>query len=43
MQIKEDGWVQKVAEKEMDFDLNHAKETFLEAKENFIEASTLGS
>ena len=32
----------KATEKEVDFDLNHAKETFMEAKKNFAEASTLG-
>lgn len=40
---EEEGWVRKVAEKEVDFDLNHTKETFLEAKKNFVEASTSGS
>lgn len=42
-QPKEDGWVHKANEKEVDFDLNHTKENFMEAKENFIEASTVGS
>lgn len=42
-QPKEDGWVRKVAEKEVDFDLNQVKKTFMEAKKNFIEASTSGS
>lgn len=40
---EEEGWVCKAAEKEVNFDLNRAKETFLEAKKNFIEASTSGS
>ena len=35
-----DEWVRKAAEKEIDFDLNHAKETFLEEKNNSTEAST---
>jgi len=33
----------KAAEKEFRFDLNQAKETFMEAKNNFPEASTSGS
>jgi len=37
------GWVHKAAEKEVGFDLNWAKETFMEAKKNFVEASTSGS
>lgn len=37
---EEYGWVRKVAEKELDFDLDRAKETFMEAKKNFAEAST---
>jgi len=35
--------VHKAVVKEIDFDLNHAKEIFKEAKKNFVEASTLGS
>lgn len=42
-QPKEDGWVCKAPEKEVGFDLNHAKQTFMEAKKRFVEASTLGS
>lgn len=42
-QPEEDGQVHKVAEKEVDFDLNCANKTFLEEKKNFVEASTLGS
>lgn len=42
-QLEEEGWVRKTAEKEVDFDLNHAKETFLEAKKYFAKASTSGS
>lgn len=40
---EENGWVCKSLEKEATFDLNRAKETFMEAKNNFIEASTSGS
>lgn len=36
-------WVHKAPIKELEFDLEHAKETFLEAKKSFMEASTLGS
>lgn len=35
--------MRKTTEKEVGFDLNKAKETFMEAKKNFSEASTLGS
>jgi len=42
-QPEEDGRVHKVQEKEVGFDLNHAKEIFMEAKKSFVEASTLGS
>ena len=42
-QPEEDGWLCKALEKEVFFDLNHSKETFMEAKKSFIEASTLGS
>lgn len=42
-QPEDEGWVRKVAEKEVDFDLNRAKETFMDAKNNFVEASTSGS
>lgn len=38
--LEDDGWVRKVAEKEVDFDLNCTKETFMETKKNFDEAST---
>lgn len=33
----------KVTKKEVGFDLNHAKETFMEVKNNFVDDSTLGS
>ncbi len=42
-QLEEDEWVCKALEKEVGFDPSHAKETFMEAKKRFIEASTSGS
>ena len=39
-QPKIEGWVCKAAEKEVGFDLNLSKETFMEAKNKFSEAST---
>jgi len=42
-QPEEDGWVHKTPKKEVGFDLRHAKETFMEAKKRFVEASTSGS
>lgn len=42
-QPEEDGWVDKVPEKEYVFNLNCSKETFMEEKKSFAEASTLGS
>ena len=36
------GWVSKAAEKDAEFDLKQAKETFMVAKKNFFEAHTLG-
>jgi len=42
-QPKEEGWVCKAPKKEADFDLDQAKETFMEAKKSFAEASLLGS
>lgn len=33
-------WIHNATEKEVDFDLNHAKEMFLEEKKNFAKAST---
>lgn len=41
--LEEGEWVHKVAKKEVGFDFEHAKETFMEANKNFVEASTLGS
>lgn len=42
-QPQEEGWVRKSLEKEVGFGLDHAKETFMEAKKRFFEASTIGS
>ena len=42
-QLEEDTWVRKGPTKEPEFDLECAKETFMEAKKRFIEASTSGS
>lgn len=36
-------WVHKAPEKESGFDLEHAKETFIEVKKSFAEASTSGN
>ena len=36
-------WVHKAPTKELEFDLEHAKETFVEAKKSFTEASTSSS
>lgn len=40
---KESAWVRKAPRKEPEFDLERMKETFMEAKKCFMEASTLGS
>lgn len=37
---EEDKWVCKYLEKEVDFDLTCPKETLMEAKKSFVEAST---
>lgn len=42
-QLEEDGWIYKALEKEVGFDLEHVKETFMEAKKKFIEESISGS
>lgn len=42
-QIEEDTWVRKAPTKEPKFDLERAKETFMEAKKSFLEASTSSS
>jgi len=39
-QPEEGGWVHKTPEKEVGFDLEHAKEMFMEEKKNFAKAST---
>jgi len=39
-QPEADAWVCKAPPKQPDFDLEHTKETFIEAKKNFTEAST---
>ena len=39
-QPETEGWVHKTTEKEVGFDLNWARETYMEAKMNFVEAST---
>ena len=41
-QPKEIAWVHKAPRKEPEFDLERPKETFMEAKKSFTEASTLG-
>ena len=42
-QPEEGGWVCKAPKKETSFNLEHAKETFMEAKKIFTEASTSGN
>ena len=42
-QCEEDTWVCKAPTKELDFDLECSKETFMEAKKSFVEASTSSS
>lgn len=42
-QSAESEWVRKAPEKETRFDLEHAKETFMEANKSFTKASTSGS
>jgi len=41
--LKESEWVCKALEKEVSFDLERAKETFMEAKRSFAKDSTSGS
>ena len=36
-------WVHRAPKKEIGFDLEHVKETFMEAKKSFVEASTSAS
>ena len=42
-QLKGSAWVHKALEKEFEFDLEHAPETFMEEKQSFTESSTSGS
>ena len=42
-QLEEGGLVCKAPKREAGFDLARAKETFMEAKKSFVEASTSGS
>ena len=42
-QPKENTWVCKAPTKQLEFDLEHAKETFMEVKKSFAETSTSGS
>ena len=42
-QPEESVWVRKAPTREPEFDLECAKETFMEAKKSFTEASALGS
>lgn len=42
-ELETEEWVCKVIDKEVRFELNHAKETFIEAKNNFAATSTFGS
>ena len=42
-QPEESTWVHKAPTKELEFDLECAKETFMEAKKSFTEASTSSS
>ena len=39
-QPEAEGWVNKIVKKEVEFDLNKAKDTFMEANNSFVEAST---
>ena len=39
-QPKDSTWVRKALTKEPKFDLEHAKETFMEARKSFVDAST---
>lgn len=40
---KDSAWVRKALTKEPEFDLEHSKETLMEAKKSFTDASTSGS
>lgn len=39
-QLEESEWIHKAPEKEVGFDLEHAKDTFMEVKKSFVKAST---
>jgi len=40
---EENKWVREAHTKQHEFNLEHAKETFMEAKKSFVEVSTPGS
>ena len=42
-QPEDNAWVRKSLVKEGEFDLEHARKTFMEEKKSFVEASTSGS
>ena len=42
-QLEEDARVRKAPTKQLEFDLEHVKETFMEVKKSFAEASASGS
>ena len=42
-QLKDSTWVCKAPVKESEFDLERAREIFMEAKKSFVDASTSGS
>jgi len=42
-QPEENTWVRKAPKKQPEFDLEHTKKTFMEAKKSFAEASTSGN
>ena len=42
-QPEDSRWVRKAPVKEAEFDLEHVRETFMEAKKSFAEGSTSGS
>ena len=41
--LEESTWVRKAPMKELEFDLERTKETFMEAKKSVVDASTSGS
>jgi len=42
-QLEDNTWVHKASAKEVEFDLERTRETFMEAKKSFADASTSGS